>query len=278
MYRPKDSLNYISSFFILFSCSKGINKLKLCYYLIIKLLEQSNFIRLRNRNVKIIFKDISFWFGLFSGELGSYIEIFVRKVYEHLPEFRVNKGNTLLDIGGNIGFYTIKQSQRVGNSGKIWVFEPNPEVFQRLIQNLKENKINNAIPVSKAVGSVNGKVFFRAPKNATQEGSLCNYVKMPSPVENVIEVDCVTLDDFVQQNGIFKIDLLKVDVEGNEIEVLKGGVQKALPLTEKIVLEFHGNETKEKVIRFAEENNFKMVFEDAKNRVIYFMGINRAFK
>lgn len=270
MYKLKNSIQYINSFFVLFFASRGIYKLKFIFYLLLKFLNNFKFVKLNNKDVKIVFKDVFCWFGLFSGELGSYVEIFIDEVYELIPTFKAKKGDTVVDVGGNIGFYAIKQSVQIGREGRMWVFEPNVDVFQRLVKNLKENKITNAIPLQKAISSKSGTDNFKVTSNATQEGSLCYDKKMLKSTDNIIEVDCITLDDFVSLNNIFKINILKIDAEGSEFEILKGGLKKALPITQKIVMEFHGNNIKNKIIQLLEKINFISIFEDKKNRIIYF--------
>ena len=257
---------------LLFISSKGIrNKARFAGYLLLNVLNRLNFFKLKGRNFKLTFNGITFWVGLSSAELGSYIEIFIKNVYDLTSDFIAGEGDVVIDIGSNIGLYAIKQANRAGIGGKIWSFEPNPLSFERLTMNLEENSIKNVKTFKKAVSSKAGSVKFSVNFSMTVEGKLFHPGETAvSDKDTIIEVECVTLDDFVVENNIEKIDILKIDTEGEELEVLRGASNNALPVTEKIVMEYHGEERRQSVSRFLKEKNFSAVLEDEKNRILYF--------
>lgn len=256
----------------LFVSSRGLNnKAKFARYLFLNVLNKWGILKSKNRNFKFIFKEIKFWAGLSSGELGSYVEIFVKNVYDKVPDFIAKEGETVVDIGSNIGLFTLKQAIRAGATGKVWSFEPNPASFERLKINLDENRVKNVMAFQKAVTSNAGKMKFIVDPGVTPEGRLFHSGRMPgSSNAGVIEVECITLDDFVAANSIEKVDILKVDTEGEECEVLAGASQKALFITKKIVMEYHGKDRKEKAIDILSKIGFSVVSEDEKNYILYF--------
>ncbi len=263
--------DYIESILILFFSAKGFTgKVNLLSYLFQNIAARLRLCDLKGKEFKMVFKDVTFWIGALAGEV-AYVQMYVKNVDEKAENFIPLSGNTVLDIGSNIGLYAIRNSKRVGNQGRIWAFEPNPSVFGRLLRNIKENGSSNIVAMKKAVSSESGRVRFTVASGISPEGKIEHGNESGKRSQETIEVDCITLDDFVDENRIGKIDLVKIDVEGEEFEVLKGAKVKALPLIEKIVLEYHSMVAKDNSTRFLKDNSFNVVFEDGKNRVLYFV-------
>ena len=146
-----------------------------------------------------------------------------------------------LDVGANIGLYTLALAA-LAPKGSVWAFEPGPATFGFLSRNIELNKLGHAHPVHAAVGDVTGTVefqdipFFTAgsflvmgePFLTTEVlGSLC--IKTPS----------VTIDQFVADQGLDRLDFVKVDVEGGELSVLDGAVKTLAQHQPLVVLEFN---------------------------------------
>lgn len=128
----------------------------------------------------------------------------------------IRPGMTALDIGGHIGYYTRFFSKLVGSQGHVYTFEPVKDNFLLLSKNTKNLK--NVVLNNKAVGDKNGTVSFYQTFSNTGSHSLLEVgVKAQK-----IEVDCVTLDSFVEENNIKDVNVIKIDVEGAEPLVLKG--------------------------------------------------------
>jgi FkbM family methyltransferase len=119
-------------------------------------------------------------------------------------------GDTVVDVGANIGEVSIILSQHVGGEGQVFSFEPQPRVFQYLLGNLALNRCSNVRTRNVALGSAPGVARMSDDKQddmnrITQSG--------------VIEVTCSTLDAELPSESIA---LLKIDVEGSELSVLRG--------------------------------------------------------
>lgn len=119
-------------------------------------------------------------------------------------------GDSVVDVGANIGEVAIVFSQRVGDSGHVFAFEPHPRVFQSLLGNLALNGCGNvtarAMALGRAIGTVRMSDDKRDDMNrVTQSG--------------VIEIPCSTLDAELPEQAVA---FLKVDVEGSELAVLQG--------------------------------------------------------
>jgi len=268
-------INYLNDFFALFFASKGMeNKLRFIFYIFFFFFNILKILKLKNKDFILNFENTKFWVSLSSAELSIYIEIFIKNAYEQIADFKTNKANVILDIGSNVGLFTLKQAPRVGAKGKIWAFEPNAFVFKRFIKNLQENNITNTVAIQKAVTSKTGKIKFVVTAGITPEGRPFHVGEISKNKDIIMEVESVALDDFVLGNNIEKINLMKIDVEGGEYEVLKGASQRTLFITEKIVLEYHSKELKEKLIKFLQNKDFSLILEDDKNFILYFKNEN----
>jgi len=133
-------------------------------------------------------------------------------------------GMTVLDIGAHHGYYTLLASRRVGQSGRVFAFEPSPRERQKLRWHLRGNHCSNVEVVDGALGASAGQAeLFLAPGRETG----CNSLRLPavrgSPRKLSVTID--TLDEFLSRRGIERVDFLKLDVEGAELSVLEGGEQ-----------------------------------------------------
>lgn len=119
-------------------------------------------------------------------------------------------GDVIVDVGANIGEVSIIVSQRVGVNGQVVAFEPHPRIYCYLLGNLALNHCANVAARNLAIGSAPGTVRMTDDKRDDMNRIMS---------DGGIEVRCSTLDDELTQASIA---LLKVDVEGTELSVLKG--------------------------------------------------------
>jgi len=130
----------------------------------------------------------------------------------------VKKGMVVVDIGANIGYYTLLAAHLVGDEGKVFAFEPDPYNYDLLCKNIDVNGYRNVIPVQKAVSSKSGETELFLDKSNLGGHSLseANVDKGAS-----ITVEVTSLDDYFK-NKDCEIDVIKMDVQGSEMEVLEG--------------------------------------------------------
>lgn len=140
----------------------------------------------------------------------------------------IKKGDIVIDVGANVGFYTLLFASLVGDTGIVHAFEPAPKTFASLKKNVEINNLNNVVLHNKALGSENEKIKLTLSKSG-----LHNVSKYGD-----IEVDCVRLDDYVKS-----ANFVKIDAEGYEIEILKG-MPNLLHQDITIMSEFYGKLTK----------------------------------
>ncbi|MDP2683739.1 MAG: FkbM family methyltransferase [bacterium] len=140
----------------------------------------------------------------------------------------IKKGNTVFDIGANVGYYSVLASKLVGKDGKVFAFEPDSQNLKLLYKNLRINHCNNVVVSESALGNKQGKLTLTQDVSNPGESSL-SVLKHG----NKVLVDVITLDKFVKKQKIRTIDLIKMDVEGAELNVLRGGL-KTLQNNKKI--------------------------------------------
>ena len=150
------------------------------------------------------------------------LSLSINRVYEefgtNLVKKEIQKGDIVIDIGANIGYYTLIFSKLVGNTGKVYAFEPDPTNFELLKKNIEVNGHTNVILEQKALSNKNGKMKLELNKENTAGHHL---VLNNKNINDSIEVDVVTLDDYFQEIGT-KIDFIKMDIEGGETNAILG--------------------------------------------------------
>lgn len=128
----------------------------------------------------------------------------------------IKPGMNILDIGANIGETSMAFSKLTGEKGRVFSFEPDPQTFARLVKHLELNGCTNVIPVNKGLGQKAGELFL-------EEGEHNSGGNRISPdQQHGKKIAVTTLDHFVTESKLEKIDFIKIDVEGYEYNVLLG--------------------------------------------------------
>jgi FkbM family methyltransferase len=140
-------------------------------------------------------------------------------------ENALRPGMVFVDIGANIGYYTVIASSLVGNTGKVIAFEPDPGNFALLQRNIAENNCQNVLAERKAVaGSSQRLSLYRSSSNFGDHriykprGSALS----PSTAKHsAVDVEAISLDDYLIGHRIH-VDFLKIDIQGSEYDALLG--------------------------------------------------------
>ena len=126
-----------------------------------------------------------------------------------------------LDIGAHHGIYSIVAAKRLGANGTVVAFEPSSREFRRLRLHLLLNRIHSVRAEAVAIGGVaSERKFFQVIEGDSTRGGL----QPPASPDEVREtsVETIRLDDYVLRLPLGRVDIVKLDVEGGELEVLQG--------------------------------------------------------
>lgn len=132
----------------------------------------------------------------------------------------VRKGNVVLDIGTNIGSTLLRMASIVEETGFIYGFEPDPINYENCMQNIALNSFKNVRVSQIGLGSSVGSFDLVVDTESNRGG---NRISFQETLKNITTISVNTLDKWMQENKVLKIDVIKIDVEGFELKVLKGG-------------------------------------------------------
>lgn len=144
-------------------------------------------------------------------------------------------GDTFIDVGANVGWYTLVASKAVGDRGRVIAFEPAPGSLEVLVRNVKENGVRNTKVEGKALSNKPGKL--RLHIGATNKGH--NSILGSTATDGFVDVEAVTLDDYLRTvDG--RVRLIKIDTEGAEGFILEG-MRETFDRNPqmKVVMEYH---------------------------------------
>lgn len=154
--------------------------------------------------------------------------IYWRGAHDWAPIFVLEKflkkGDTFIDVGANQGEYSLWAARKVGSKGKVVAFEPMTQLFEQLTENIRLNKSfkNTISPVKLGLSDKKGEVTLYASEDSN-EGTNTIYNTDKFSIElGKIQLD--TLDEQLDNLKINTVNFLKIDVEGAELQVLKGAV------------------------------------------------------
>jgi FkbM family methyltransferase len=145
-------------------------------------------------------------------------------VYYNLPEYPemcfmkkvLSDKSVFIDVGANMGIFSLNAASKIKN-GKIYAFEPVPKVFDILCQNIRINNLDKTIKASeKVVSSNNGSEKF-----VIEDMLEWSHISSGTSGKSLL-IPSVKLDYFCRKNNIKYVDLVKIDVEGAEMKVLRG--------------------------------------------------------
>ncbi|MCL4553515.1 MAG: FkbM family methyltransferase, partial [Candidatus Marsarchaeota archaeon] len=165
-------------------------------------------------------------------EMRPVLEVYLLRVYERAQDFITQAGWTVIDVGANVGVFTVQQASR---GAHVIAVEPNPLAFRRLCATIERNgfhRLVTALPY--AAGTQRGSGSLAPEDKHSPHGRII----FRGGEEDAGVIPVVTLDEIAATHGVATIDLLKIDVEGAEVAVLEGA-SATLPRVKRLVLEYH---------------------------------------
>ncbi len=175
----------------------------------------------RTNKIIIMFRQVGRYLGInwviqkwLYGQLG-YEEKFGRLLLKS-----IHLGDTVWDVGANVGFYSAQFAVSVGSSGRVYAFEPSPETLRLLEEQIKLH--DNVIVVPYALGGRNSKAFLK--QSIGDKGGTSRVIekKEISQDKGLYEIQVWTGDRYVDLGKSPIPNLVKIDAEGAEVEILEG--------------------------------------------------------
>jgi FkbM family methyltransferase len=143
---------------------------------------------------------------------------------EIIEKFCPEQGSIVIDVGAHIGRYTIIASKRVGPNGKVVAIEADPSNFEILNRNIKLNNLNNITSLNCAAYSKEGRLKLHLHSEGLGYTMYSTVMSNRLETGRFMEIKANTLDHLIESERIpsEQINWIKIDVEGAELEVLKG--------------------------------------------------------
>jgi FkbM family methyltransferase len=175
--------------------------------------------------------------GVRTSEIFIFHEIYESLQYKRHADFVPQRGWTVFDVGANIGVFTVLQATQ---GCRVYSFEPNPDSYSRLSRNVTSNKLSDGVRLfPTALGDVHGVGSLHVIGGGTT-GGFVTPVK-DGDAESGSVVPIATLDEIVPTLPVSSIDLLKIDAEGSEVAVLRGG-ERTLDNVQRVMIEYHSRQ------------------------------------
>ena len=144
-------------------------------------------------------------------------------------------GDVFIDIGANIGSYSLIASELVKDKGKVISFEPTKLCYRKLNDNISLNKLNNIKTEKLAVYHQSG--FINLHISNSDNLGMSSILHHDAEIGNIEKVETITLDKYIIDNKISKINLIKLDIEGAEYYALKGMLNTLEKYKPNIIIE-----------------------------------------
>jgi len=147
---------------------------------------------------------------------GELYRQYVIGTYE--KKYKFKEGDIVVDAGTHIGVFTVKSSRAVGSEGKVIAIEPEPNNLSFLQRNIEANGLKNVVVVPRGLWGQKGRLKLYLSECLARHSFWAQWAGSDESME--IEVD--TLDDILRELGIKRVDFIKMNIEGAEVEALKG--------------------------------------------------------
>jgi len=170
--------------------------------------------------------------------MNGSMELPLTQYFQH----HVSPGNRILDIGANLGYFSVLLGALIGPSGRLWAYEPHPRLHGLLLDNLSINYLRDRVtPIAKAAYSKPGELNFHSSQRFMGNSS----IHAPSAfyehhyTDEFIEIAVPTerLDDRAEEFGM--LDFIKIDIEGGEYHAFLGMEKLISTQTRRVVFELN---------------------------------------
>lgn len=188
------------------------------------------------------------------------------KLYELVEE-----GNVVFDVGANVGDVAMHAAKRVGDRGKIYAFEPDQTNIGRITKNLEQNSFDNIVLNKVGLGDEEGSFSLYSVEPGNR--GMNRILPSEDGVSESSYIQVTTMDRYVEEHKIDSINLIKIDVEGYEFKVLKGGISTLKRFSPLLFIELDDRNLRyqgscaAKLVSFLIENGYEVWRADGDDRV-----------
>jgi FkbM family methyltransferase len=163
-------------------------------------------------------------------------EIFLKDCYV-VPEFySPSPGDTVVDCGANIGCFALYMSS-LAPGIRLFCFEPGAKTFERLQFNIAANRLQNQVAAFRA--AIWDREAIQELRLVSVSGDASIFTRPDHPTLSTQLVPCISLPKAFSKYGVEEVDLLKIDVEGSELEILRGASDLDWGRVRRVVMECH---------------------------------------
>ncbi len=169
--------------------------------------------------------------------------------------FQPKEGEVVVDVGTHIGTYTMPASRLAGSHGKVIAIEAEPSNFNELVFNLKLNQAHNVIPLNIAAWDKEATLDLHLFDDITSH----SLVFLPENPTESVKIRARPLDKMLEEMGIKAVDWIKIDVQGAEVEVLRG-LEKTMSRSPnlKLIVEVHSEEISGKCLSILKDAGYEV--------------------
>ncbi len=184
---------------------------------------------------------------IYSWEYGREVKYIMHEIYNwqvYDRFFTPQKSFVVVDVGAHFGIYTVKAAKKVGVEGLVIAVEAENGNYEFLDRNIRINRYRNVIPLRLALSSFEGraKLYVRSFGGHS----------LLRKTNDAIDVSVTTLARLLSRIGVNRVDLMKIDVEGAELEVLKGAedLLSLKKISRIVVAAYHSQAQAEKLEKY----------------------------
>ena len=171
----------------------------------------------------------------------------------YLSKYKLKKGDIVLDLGAFFGSFSIIAAKKVGPSGRVISYEPDRRNFEIMKKNVQESGLKNITLINKAVFSK------KAVLNISSSFADSNVFEKDLSKTSKVEAD--TIDNEIKRLKLKKVDFVKMDVEGAELEIMEGAKSSIKAVKNWAIACYHkrdGKRTGEILKPLFEKNGFRV--------------------
>jgi len=151
----------------------------------------------------------------------------------------LEEGMVCLDIGANLGYFAFLESSKVGNTGSVIAVEPAPLTFELFEKNIKLQKNKNISSFNFAFSNKAGTVDFFISSSSNWSRIIKEKDHDHGDKGEIIKIECKTIDNFVEELDLKKLNLIRIDLEGYEFEIFEGAQKTLSELKPMLQIEVH---------------------------------------